>query len=234
MKILVNYRKLEYRFRIADLIDPSQEYHLWICSFSLALQDLIKTHKLMFVMQNDDKFAYFSFYFYKLGLSFVKESIDIIESCLKSASGDYLKGNKKFYNKYQEFSDKINSSEYQFVKSVLEISRNKVFHYNNFHSFGDAKPLKRILKEMKEENFESSIILSTEDIIDCDIRFAEEIQVRQLYAIVESINNSKDISNNQRKISTIMADVITMLFIILYDFFEKTEGNGKIRVIKSR
>ncbi|TJY43841.1 hypothetical protein E5161_00035 [Cohnella pontilimi] len=226
------YRKLEFKFRITDLIDPKQDYHLWICSFSLALQDLLKTHKLLFELVDSDKFADFTFYFYKLGLGFVKESMDIIESCLMSSSRDKLNSIEFFKERHQEFFEMINNNQdYSFVKSVMDESRNKVFHYNNFHVRNDAKPIRNILIELEKEKLDTSLVISIDDPFSNDLRFAEDIQVNQLFMILEKRSNDKDISTNLNKISKVMADVISLLCIIIFDFVKENGNKPRIRKI---
>ncbi|MBB6024864.1 hypothetical protein HNR77_006010 [Paenibacillus sp. JGP012] len=153
----MKYKKIEHKFKLENFINPNSEYDLWITSSAIALQDLIKTHKLILHSSDSKEMPNYTFFLFKISLGLLKESVDLVESSLKSNIAERLVSIKNFKKKYDEFIELItNDPDYKYLKDFINESRNKVFHYNNFQKRNDAKSVKKILNELLLKTLEQN------------------------------------------------------------------------------
>lgn len=228
------YRKVEIKIKTSDLFKKNNKYHLWITTFSTALQDLISSNKLLFSTFGEEEDKIFSFFLYKISLGFLKEAIDILESSLKSGVGDRIRNIKGFEKEYRDFNNNLrNNKKYRYVFDVINQSRNKVFHYNDFlKRKGDKKEVERVLDELYRDNHISQISISTEDVpLNNNYKFAEEIQLNQLVKIIERNNQSRSLDKDAvEELGMVMVKIIKMFEIIVLNFINSIPDNKKYMI----
>lgn len=217
----MSYKRVDIKIKTRDFFDSQNEYHLWITSLSLALQDLITCHKLLFGT-NKTEYEVFSFFYYKISIGFLKEALDILQSCLKSSISGNLHRIKGFSKEYSELMDMLEQDpQYNFVRDVINQSRNKIFHYNDFYERpGDKKEIRKILKELYSDNHTSLFSVSNEQRpLNNNYVFADEIQLNHFAKIIERTDNTRTLdSNTVKALTTIMATVVHLLECIVINF----------------
>ncbi|SCY80002.1 hypothetical protein SAMN05720606_109202 [Paenibacillus polysaccharolyticus] len=229
----MKYKKIEHKFKLENFINTNSEYDLWITSFAIALQDLIKTHKLIFHLSDSKEMPNYTFFLFKISLGFLKESVDLVESSLKSNIAERLVSIKNFKKKYDEFIELItNDPDYKYLKDFINESRNKVFHYNNFQKRNDAKSVKKILNELYVEDFRTEFTLTSDHYLFSDYTFAEDIQLNQLISIIEKQEKTKALGDRLHNLLIIMAKIMTLLQDVIFDFIIDQQSNPKILRIK--
>lgn len=218
--------KFEKKFKIENVFNKNDDYHLWITSIGVARQDLFFVNNQLSVIidtEQRDGFLYFA----KMSVAHVNEAL----AMLKKAESHYpniwseFKRIKGFQIQYEELVHLAEGDEERsFYKKVLSDARNNFFHYNkgswnNKEKEYDFKSTKSVLQNMCDENFMSGYKLGDMKG-EHDYYFAEEIQINWLF---ELGRKEFGLTENELlyKISTITAKVMGILSLILKDFFDR-------------
>jgi hypothetical protein len=228
------YKKIEIKIKTSDFLDKNNEYHLWISTFSLALQDLITSNNFLVnkLDHNNDKI--YIFFFFKLAVGFLKETLDVLESCLGTEYGNILRRIKGFKDEYDELDDMLkNNPRYMYLNDVIKQSRNKIFHYNDFGKRkGDAKEVRKTLEDLYKANHISMVTLYCDDQLDNDYKFAEELQLNQFERIIKTNSNYSEFNESIVKdFAEVIAKVINLLQSIISDYILNIPDRKKL-VIK--
>ncbi|QWU17374.1 hypothetical protein SAMN04487895_104242 [Paenibacillus sophorae] len=220
--------KLEKRFRLADVINKNNKYHLWITSVGVARQDLYFVNNQIARLIDTTERENF-IYYAKMSIGHVNESLGL----LKKAREKYqiiwneflkIKGFKDNYDELLELCE--GESKGSFYRDVLFNARNNIFHYNKGNWIDQSKEYdfestEKVLQSMYDENFYTGYklgVMSGEH----DFYFAEEIQINWLFELGKQYELSE--SELLYKISLITAKVMNILSLILYEFFARSSN----------
>lgn len=213
-------KKAEIKFKICDIIDKNNEYHMWVISFATALQDLTIITRTIF--KKCDRNTPESLYYFKIAMGHIRESFYLIDRGLNSSVKDIILKNKNIEKLYEDIKILCDgTSEDSFVHKVLKGTRHQIFHYNKSNK--EFIHVKRILEELEKNNFSSSVILNNSEKLNNNYAFAEEIQLNCIVKYGEDYNLSYE--ELFEKITILMAKIMNILEIIVADFIKNINHN---------
>jgi len=219
----------EYNFKVSNIIDKNNEYHMLIISFAAAFNDIALINKEIFeIYENDKDKKEYIWFLSKTMIGHLREAYKFLYNSLED-SGEFkgkfkdklfsINGVINLYNKIKsEIGDNTNGT---FLKEVLMPSRDFVFHYNS-KSWFDL--INDVLEEFKTENSYSSIKLFSEnpknayEMIKNDYVFASDIQLNCILKLGQMHNDKLKEKEFINKLLDITVVILQILELILNDF----------------
>lgn len=240
--------KTEYKFNMNDMFDKDNEYDLWVCSITMALQDLLFC--INYILRNGKQQAddskntssiYNSFFFhYKILKGILSESNDLLSGFNNSDISENIRNDQEFirlYDTYMNIYTLVN-------EDFLHTSRNKTFHYmqplnpNNKSTLKDNK--KMLFHSLSiMENQEESICFDTTNRYYSEFKCAFDTQINMFYYILHKNEDFKYTAEKEKELTqqegllVSCTGALTDLFIYVVETFveDKYRKNCEIKKI---
>lgn len=226
----MQYKSIEYVFKLKDLIDSTNAIHLWILSYAMALQDLTRINRILLKSLNEESSSD-NFYYFKINIGHLREAHNLIRKSFENKKmSNYLKSVKDVHQMFDEIVN-INDGDNKdsFGKAVLFNIRNNVFHYPD--ELDDFKVFEQVIDDLYENRFVTKAILSNHENegFSQDYQFADEIQLNVIEKIGQDYKNELEFENLVQKISLLTAKIVKLLETVVLDFITKVNPGFMIR-----
>lgn len=215
--------RFEKKFKLEDVINKEEEYHLWIISMGIARQDLyFDIGQMKRIIDSDSQEGLF--YFTKLSISHVNEVIALLKRAFEKYPVVFSQFTRidNFLKEYTELLELCEGNDNDsFFRRVLSEARNNFFHYNK-GNWNDRKKeydfesTKKILESLYREKFFTGYKIG-DSIGENDFYFADDIQINWLFEIGKEYQLNE--SDLLEKISEITSKTMKVLTIVIDDFF---------------
>lgn len=209
-------QNIVFEFQIAELLNPRDDYELFILSCFFALNDLTQVHKEIIKALMKNKINGHTRYLLRISIGHLREVYWFLANSFKNPAIEPRLANiSKSADLYEKINRRVNGTgKDNFVFKVLKPSRNLMFHYG-FEEPKDRNTCYQVYDEMKKDAISSKIILGPNNANNY-YEFADE------YFFSILVKNGReyglDLNDLMSQMGMLTAETMELLDIITSDF----------------
>lgn len=208
-------QNIVFEFQIAELLNPRDDYELFILSCFFALNDLIQVHKEIIKALKKNKINEHTRYLLRISIGHLREVYWFLSNSFeKPAVESRLAKISKSADLYEKINRRVNGTgKDNFVFKVLKPSRNLMFHYG--FKPKNSNTCYQVYDEMKSNAIPGKIILGSNNANNY-YEFADE------YFFSILVKNGQeyglDLNDLMSQMGMLTAETMELLDIITSDF----------------
>ncbi|CAM3525118.1 hypothetical protein PALU110988_27295 [Paenibacillus lupini] len=225
---------IEYEFLLEDMFDLNKSLSRFIIKLAMARNDVLYVHKhlLKLTEQQPNNYVSESFYFFKLGISHLREAYMLLDAfkndnTVKSFIEQTGPENQEMYSRIKEVNKNYNSN---IVGKLIKPIRHNTFHYyktgKDFKEF-DMSFMQELLKL---KGLETGIRFTGEKVADAEYTFADEISFNLQFKTYDGSFNDNEMKRILGDLSELMTDFLSFSdYTVAYYL---TENESKMRNLR--